>query len=306
MALSNFLQMLDIQLTLVLFLFIGILCFQFKIITDESRPSFMKLLLNIFLPIMVFNSFSKITIELLQLSLIAVVVGTIIYIIIAVISPLLYKKYNSDKRPILEYATLVNNAGFAGLPLVTSIFGDAGAIIGSVYLVPHRIFTWTVGLQIYERSSETNIKDAFIKLMKNPSIIAVVLGLVRGLLSIPLPDFMDRGFASIASAVQPMAMIVIGSVIAKVDYKSLIEPGIIKYCVIRLIVIPLIVLGVMKLLQMDPVLTGVVTIMAGMPAGTPTPILAAQYDLNVPFAAKLTFVSIMLSVITSPILMLFV
>ena len=206
----------------------------------------------------------------------------------------------------MEYATLVNNAGFAGLPLVTSIFGDAGAIIGSVYLVPHRIFTWTVGLQIYERSSETNIKDAFIKLMKNPSIIAVVLGLVRGLLSIPLPDFMDRGFASIASAVQPMAMIVIGSVIAKVDYKSLIEPGIIKYCVIRLIVIPLIVLGVMKLLQMDPVLTGVVTIMAGMPAGTPTPILAAQYDLNVPFAAKLTFVSIMLSVITSPILMLFV
>lgn len=306
MALSNFMQMLDIQLTLVLFLSIGILTYHFNIITDQSRPSFMALLLNVFLPIMVFHSFSKITIELLQLSLIAVIVGALIYTVITLLVPLLYRSFDPTKRPILEYATLVNNAGFAGLPLVTSMFGDAGAIIGSVYLVPHRIFTWTVGIQIFERQQQANFKEALIKLLMNPSIIAVILGLIRGLLEIPLLDFMDRGLGSIASAVQPMAMIVIGSVIAKVDYKSLFERGVLRYCLTRLLLIPFTVLLVMKSLNMDPVLTGVVTIMAGMPAGTPTPLLAAQYDLDVPFSAKITFVSIVMSVITSPILMLFV
>ncbi len=306
MALSNFLQMLDIQLTLVLFLGIGIFSYHAGMITDESRPSFMSLLLNVFLPVMVFNSFKKITMELLALSFLALVVGTVLYTILAFVGPLLYRKYPADKRPVLEYATLVNNAGFAGLPLVTSMFGDAGAIIGSVYLVPHRIFTWTVGLQIFERAKATDIKETLIKLAKNPSIIAVFVGLIFGLFEIPLPGFVDRGVTSIASAVQPLAMIVIGSVIAKVDYRSLFEPGVLTYCVIRLLVIPLAVLAVMKGLGMDPVLTGVVTIMAGMPAGTPTPILVANYGLNVPFAAKITFVSIVLSVITSPILMLFV
>ena len=185
--LDQFLQMFDLQLTFLLNLMIGVFAYRTKMITDENRPHFLSLVLNIFLPAMVFNSFKNLTTELLQTGLIVLIASFIIYTLTYFVGAIFFRDFEDKKKRILHYATLVNNVGFAGQPLAADMFGDIGTIYASIFLVPHRIFMWTVGISILTTDAKTNVRSAFIKLIRNPSIIALILGLIRGILQIPLP-----------------------------------------------------------------------------------------------------------------------
>lgn len=303
--LDQFFQMLDLQLTFLLNLLIGVFAYRTKMITDKNRPHFLSLVLNIFLPAMVFNSFRHLTTDLLKSGLIVLLASFAIYTVTYFIGALAFRDFDDKKKRILHYATLVNNVGFAGQPLSADMFGDIGTIYASIYLVPHRIFMWTVGISVLTTDASANFKSALFKLIRNPSIIALILGLIRGILQIPLPPFVDRSMGQLGAAVSSMAAILIGSIIATLDLNSLFEKGVLRFTFIRLIVIPLAVLAICNLLGLGGPIAGVLTIMTAMPAGTTTALLADSYGLDEQLASKAIFVSTVLSVITVPTLMLF-
>ena len=97
----------------------------------------------------------------------------------------------------------------------------------------------------------------------------------------------------------------IGSIIAAIDFRSIHEKGVWRYTLIRLILIPFSVLMGCKMFHLDETLTGVLTIMSAMPAGTTTALLATQYGLDETLASKVAFITTLLSIITVPIMMLF-
>lgn len=302
---DQFFQMLDLQLTFLLNILIGVFAYRMQMITDDNRPHFISLILNIFLPAMVFNSFRHLTPELLRSGLIVLIASFLIYSFSYLIGAFVFRNFEDGKKRILQYATLVNNVGIAGQPLAADMYGDIGTIYASIYLVPHRIFMWTVGLAILSSDSTTNFKSAFFKLIRNPSIIALILGLIRGIFEIPLPAFVDRSMAQLSAGVGAMAGIMIGSIIATIQFNSLFEKGVLRYTFIRLIVIPFTVLNVSKFLGLDESIIGVLTIVSSMPAGTTTALLADSYGLDEKFASKAVFVSTVLSILTAPTMMLF-
>lgn len=298
--------MLDLQLSILVYLLVGVFAYRKQMITDDNRNQLISLVLNVLMPAMVFNSFKEVTPEILKTGLWALVGSAVIYTFYAMVGAFAFRDIEPSKRKVLRYATLVNNAGFAGQPLTFSMYGNIGALYSSIYLVPHRIYMWTLGISILSpEEKETGAPSALYKLMRNPSIIAVVLGLIRGLLQIPLPGFLDRSIATMGTIVSPVTAILIGSIIATIDIRSLFDKGVLRYTVIRLILIPLTVLTVSKMLGLDETLIGVFTIMASMPAGTTTALLAAQYDLDEAYASKVVFVTTVLAIITVPVMMLF-
>lgn len=302
---EQFLQMLDLQLTFLLNLLIGVFAYHTKMITDENRTHFISIILNILMPALVFNSFKNLTPDLLLSGLWILIASTLIYIAAYFIGAYAFRDLDEKKERIMHYATLVNNVGLAGQPLSASMYGDIGTIFSSIYLVPHRIFMWTVGIDILARNKNVG-GSVFYKLLRNPSIIALILGVLRGLFQIPLPSFVDRSLAQMAATVSPIAAIMIGSIIATIDLKSLFEKGVGRYIVIRLFAIPASVLLISKLIGLDETLIGVLTIMSSMPAGTTTALLADSYDLDVQLSSKVVFVSTVLAIITVPIFMLFI
>lgn len=302
---EQFFQMLDLQLTFLLNLLIGVFAYRSKMITDENRTHFISIILNILLPALVFNSFKNLTTDLLVSGLYILIASTLVYTGSYIIGALAFRDFDEKKQRIMHYATLVNNVGLAGQPLATSMYGDIGAIFSSIYLVPHRIFMWTVGISILsERSASKG--SVFYKLLRNPSIIALILGIIRGLLQIPIPSFIDRSIGQLAVTVSPIAAIMIGSIIATIQLDSLFEKGVLRYMFIRLVAIPGTVLVVSKLLGLDETIIGVLTIMSSMPAGTTTALLADSYDLDVEFSSKVVFVSTVLAIVTVPTMMLFI
>lgn len=303
---DQFFQMLDLQLTFFLNLLIGVFAYRTKMITDENRGQFISIVLNVLMPAMVFNSFKNLTPELLRSGLWVFIASIFIYTFTLIIGAFAFRDLEEGKQRILHYATLVNNAGFAGQPLSASMYGDVGTIFSSIYLVPHRIFMWTVGINILSSDKNTSGRSALYKLLRNPSIIALILGLIRGLFQIPIPSFIDRSIGQLAATVSPLAAIMIGSIIATIDMKSLFEKGVLRYTFIRLIIIPGTVLIISKAIGLDETIIGVLTIMSSMPAGTTTALLADSYDLDVQLSSKVVFISTVLAIITVPTMMLFI
>lgn len=304
---EQFKQMFNIQLTQLVYLILGWLTYRLKIITDENRSSFISLILNVLMPIMVFNSFKAVTVTMLKVGIQALIASTIIYTLIYLLGGKIFMNYSNKDQRLLHYALLANNAGLGGQPLSQLMYGDYGGVLAAIYLLPHRIYMWTAGIEILTgKEQKRSFRSIWNRVISNPSIVAIFLGLIRGLLQIPLPASIDRAFGAVSGMVSPLAMITIGSILATVNFKKLLNKAVVHFTVVRLLLIPACVLVVVRLLKLDPTLSGVLVIMSTMPAGSTTALLADQYDLDSELASKITFVTTLLSIITVPFMLLFI
>lgn len=63
--------------------------------------------------------------------------------------------------------------------------------------------------------------------------ISVFLGIARGLLQITFPTFMATAITKMSDCVSPLSMIIIATIIADVDIKTLFEMGVLLFSIIR-------------------------------------------------------------------------
>ena len=190
-----------------------------------------------------------------------------------------------------------------GSPLVQGIYGSQGLLYASIYLIPQRIVMWSSGIACF---SEATKKDVVKKVLTHPCIIAVFIGIFFMVTQISLPTFLDKSLSAISSCNTFLPMIVIGGILAEIDFKSVFSKLTIYYSFLRLIAIPLVVLAVCALLHLPSLVCAVATVLAGMPAGTTTAVLAEKYDGDSPLAVKLIFLSTVLSMLTIPLLSILV
>ena len=99
-----------------------------------------------------------------------------------------------------------------------------------------------------------------------------------------------------------LSMIVIGGILSEIRLKDVISGLNIYYTIIRLLVIPILVLFGCALFNVAPLVMAVSTVLAGMPAGSTTAILAEKYDGDSRLAVEIIFMSTAFSLITIPLL----
>ena len=95
-------------------------------------------------------------------------------------------------------------------------------------------------------------------------------------------------------------------ILAGVSFKSLWNRVTLYYSLIRLAFIPCLIYLFCLAFHVEPVVTGVSVVLAGMPAASVTAILAAKYKCDAVFAAKCVVSSTLLSMVTIPALCLMV
>lgn len=116
------------------------------------------------------------------------------------------------------------------------------------------------------------------------------------------PQAITRTLKYLSSCTLPVSMLIIGSILAEVNIKRILSKSILYFSGIRLLVIPVITLAICHMLHVDELATGICVILAGMPAGSTTAILAEKYDGDALFASRIVFFTTMMSLITIPIL----
>ena len=100
----------------------------------------------------------------------------------------------------------------------------------------------------------------------------------------------------------PLSMLIIGSLIADVNFKELFSGWALYYIsVIRLIILPLFVLMVLKLSGInDTTLLGACVATVAMPAAANTAVFAERYNGDAYFASRTVAFTTILSMFTIP------
>lgn len=306
-----FLQMLNLQLAMLILIVIGIILKKYKIIDVNAQKGLSNLLIYLILPCNIIVSFQgKITPDLIKNSFAAFFISLAVQIASIFLGKLLFRNFSDKIKPVMNYGLICSNSSFIGLPIVNNIFNSTGVLYASIFQIPIRITMWTSGLtqftgkKVDEKGKKLPVftKHTIKSLIFHPCIVAVFLGLVIMIFHIPLPDCVNRSITFMSECTIPISMIVIGCILSECKINQFFDKASFYFTFIRLLAFPLLIFTLLKFLKVAPLITGVATLLTGMPAGTTTAILADKYGCDAVFASAIIFISTMFSTITIPIL----
>lgn len=300
---DSFFKMVDVQTVLFIYMAVGFGCRKAGIFNDVARDKLTDFVVFVTLPCMIFESFNMaFSLESLKQGVLALLIAVGMSCVALLLGKVLYNRFPYEEKSILQYGTLVSNSGFAGLPVVSGAYGDEGLFLGSLFIIPTRILMWSAGISLFTRA---DAKQAVKKVLLNPGIIAVEVGLVRMLFQIPLPHFVDTAVDNLGGCTSPMAMALVGAILVDVPLKTVFDLKSFYLVAVRQFLLPGICLAALRLLHVDPLTIGVSVVITGMPIGSTTAILAQKYVADAKFASKCVFISTLTSLVTVPILTLF-
>ena len=147
------------------------------------------------------------------------------------------------------------------------------------------------------------LKDVDMWMQEN-KVVTSVLALVLYLLNVPFHPMLVEALSLLDRITSPASMLVIGCVLAAYPLKTIFGGWhVYLFCVVRLIVIPVIVWAVLRLFVTDALILGVMVVISAMPAATNTVLVCSKYNGDESTAASGLFVSTALSLVTLPILL---
>lgn len=269
---------------------------------DESRKVLSDLLIRFILPCNILVSFMmEFNRQILIDGLRILGLSVCVQILILAVGRYFYPRAKKEKLAVLKYGTIVSNAGFMGNPIIQGLYGNHGLLYASIYLIPLRIVMWSAGVACFTGAKGKNVLK---KIVTHPCIVAVVIGLFLMVSQVPLPTGLTKTIQSVSDCTTAVSMIVIGNILAGVKMKEVVNGDTLWFCAVRLFLIPLLVLAGCRVVGMTELVTNVSVVLTGMPAAATTAILAAQYDGDAGFAAKIIFLSTLLSLVSIPALCL--
>ena len=126
------------------------------------------------------------------------------------------------------------------------------------------------------------------------------MGLVIILTGITLPEAVVRTLNSLGRCSTPLIMIFLGMVMAETGVRNMITRDTLRFALLRLILIPAVILVFCLPLHIDSFITGLSVLLAAMPAGTTTAVLAEQYHSDVEFASNIVVFTTIGSILLLP------
>ena len=213
-------------------------------------------------------------------------------------------KASKSEAQCWRFGLTFGNVGFMGIPVITAVFGYEGLFYVAMAMVSFNLLTFTIGVRMFEKNA---VRPGPVSLFKdNPALVATIIGFVFFLTEFRLPVAIEGGIDLIAAMTSPISMILIGAIMAKQPLKkTLTDIRILPPNAIKLLVTPLLSLLVLRWFVPNPLMLGVIVTIMAMPPAANTVIFAEQYGGDADIAVRLVIVGTLLSVITIPLISLF-
>jgi hypothetical protein len=195
-----------------------------------------------------------------------------------------------------------------GLPLVVTAFGDAGALplfillaLQSTLMFPAT--TWMIEIYGVERGAQ---RVRFIvsagKLMLNPVILSLALGVAANLMSIGVGGAAARVLDIIRAAAPACALVALGLGLAQYDLRGDLQRSLL-FVFLKSFAHPALVWFGCWALEISALWTQVAVLLAAMPTGINAFIFAKKYDIRVAVVTKSIVLSTLVSMVSVSILL---
>lgn len=300
----DFSGLFEMQGMLFLVMILGLVLKRRGIVQESGKGLLTDLVINVTLPASILKSFQmEFNRQILNSCLVICIVAVLIQIGSYLLGMVLYPGFPDSRKKVLQYATICSNAGILGNPIAEGIFGGLGLLYASIYVIPQRIFMWSVGLTYFTEAPDK--KTLVKKVLNHPCIVSVFLGFILMAWQIPLPGFLNLTVKTVANANTFLAMMLVGTILAEVPVRELPNKATVYYSFVRLFLVPFLVFAGCRLGQVDSLVTGVSVVLSGMPAASVTAVMASKYGKDEIFATKCVVLTTLLSMLTVPVWCIF-
>lgn len=295
---------LNQMLVLFLFMALGFFLNKKKLLPMNDSVVLSKLETYLFVPCLVFSVFYKYcTVENFKQKSVYILYGTAIMAVSLVIGVFLAKVFAKDRylRKIYTYSFAVANFSFMGNAVVLGVFGEEILFDYMIFTLPLNLYVYSIGTASLRPDEDG--KKISLKAFVNPIFIALLLGAVCGLCSLPLPSFVTSAVSSAGACMSPLAMLLTGFVIGEYRLKTLASnKKVYLASLIRLILLPTVFMLVLIALKTDKAILRAALCATAMPLGLNTVVFPAAYGGDTTPGASMALISHLISVVTIPIM----
>ena len=282
---------------------VGFAADKFGFFTESTARKSNDLLFYVVTPCVIINSFLTTTFstETIGGFLFAIVCSVVAHAVGILLSLPLFNKKGNKNSSIFKYACIYGNVGYMALPLAQAVLGETGVFYCSGAVIVFNTLCFTHGIWLMNKGNNT--KFHVKSLLLNPGVISVAVGLPLFLLSVELPTVIRQPIEMISAMNTPLAMLIFGTYLANTDLKTMFKVKE-QYLImlVRLIAVPLIVLGFCKLMKFNELLTTACIISASAPSAANTVMFSAKYDKDTALASKVVALVSFASIITLPMM----
>ena len=299
--LTNFLTVAEQVIVLFLLIGVGALCAKTGIIKEVAIKSCSDLVLIVVTPCVIIQSFQRpFDAAMLKGLGLACLIALSIHIVTILLAHLLLHDPVAARERVLRVGAVLSNAGFMSLPLQNVLLGEDGVFYGAAYVAIFNLILWSYGL-VEMSGSRQNLSPR--KLILNPGVLSLAIGLMLFLARITLPTVLASPMGHLAALNTPLPMLIIGFYLADTDLKAALRDWR-SYAAIglRLLVVPLTALGILYLCGVRGTLLVSMIIAASAPVAASTTMFATKYDCDTGLSVNLVSLSTLLSLITMPLI----
>ena len=212
------------------------------------------------------------------------------------------------RMPLGEANTFGLNAAFGnsamiGIPLVLAAFGPAGLAQLLTIIGLHSLILLPIGTVIGELAHGGRaplwqiLRATLVSVLKNPVMIAVLLGFVVYQSGIPVPGPARQFLQLTGAAGPPVALFCLGATLVAFDARR-DWPSALACTAVKLLVMPLLVWGAGLLVGLPPLAMAVAVVAAALPTGANAFFLSRRYSAGAERSGATVLLSTLLSMAT--------
>ena len=285
--------------TLIIFASIGYILAKCKIANPQYGQILSSLLVYVFSPAMLFQTFSRnfnisyikqnYSLMLVSLAILAIL------IVISIFVPKLLTKH-PYKRKVYEYSMIIANYGYMGYPLTKILFGEQVLLNVMMFALPLSVYIFTYGLC---RLTNTGVN---LKKLINPSILAILLGMIYGLSGLKLPTIVNDFLTTASAPMGITAMLLAGITVSEYKFSELLRYKANYFVAIwKVLIVPLTIGFLLSKVFNNPDLARVALMIYAIPCGLNTIVFPKLVGEDCSTGAALALISSILSVGTIPL-----
>lgn len=285
---------------------IGVLASRWKLLPEQSTAVLSKYLFNIVTPCMVVTTMQGQTFEgqLADDAIWSLLSFTLATLVVGMLSFILIKPFHAAEQDqgIYRMQLAFTNVGFMGIPLATAVFGERSGLLILLMNTPFIVLLYSLGvfLMLYQKDGG-GIDRTLLRRMINIPLVASLLGLVILVTGFRVPAVISDGLQMVTDTMVPAGMLIVGLQLGKTGWRGIFNGRNLGMCLLSLGVVPLLTLGICKLLPQSDAVSATLVFAMAMPSGTLCTVLAEEFGRNTRLASEMLAATTLGSLCTLPV-----
>ena len=245
------------------FIVIGYALVKFRCLADGAASSLSKLENTVFVPCLIMGTFiENFTVNTLSTAWKFLLMSVLLAVLGVFLSFFIGKRIFKEQGPqkLIVYGLSFSNFGFMGNAVVKALFPEI-FLEYVIFTIPFwtAAYVWGVPTLLIPKAEEGTDKPSFLKKLKpllNPMFVCLLIGAVIGVTGLKMPNFVMGVVTGAGNCMSPLAMILTGIMLAKIDLKALVKKWrLYVVSLARLVVYPLLYILIFAFIPQNSFIT---------------------------------------------------